>query len=153
MPPLDPGYLISLAFSCLPAVVGVVGLCLLPRFPRAVRGTAVSGLVLLTASSVVHVLVELFAFRLLGVTGLVEVSIAVGYLSTFMIAAGLLFLALAATRRDPVEPTRPQAEPWQGAPAPHPGMPQPHPGYGQPGPAQPGPAQPGSGHSDPRGGA
>ncbi|GAB3721837.1 hypothetical protein [Nocardiopsis nanhaiensis] len=152
MPPLDPGYLISLAFSCLPAVVGVVGLCLLSRFPRAARGMAISGLVLLTASSVVHLLMELFVFRLLWRAGLFEVSTVVGFLSSFMIAAGLLFLALAATRRDPVDPARPQAEPWQGAPAPHPGMPQPHPGYGQPGPAQPGPGQPGPGHTGPHGG-
>ena len=158
MPLLDPGYLTILALSCLPAVVGVVGLCLLSLFPRAARGMAVSGLSLLTASPVVHLLVELVVRELLWQADLGVVIPFVTFLSGFMLAAGLLFLTLAATRRAPVDPDRPQAGSWQGAPAPHPGTHQPHyPGHGppgpHPGPGRPGPGRPGPGHNGPRGGA
>lgn len=136
---LDLQFFLSWASNSAPTLVGLVGLCLLPWFPRNGRGTATAGLVLLTAGPLMDPLLVFglnFPLRTAGLHGLADL---LAYASSFMIAAALLLLGLAATRG-----IRQATEARQGAPGPPP-----------PGAFQPphGPAQPGYPKHGPHGGA
>lgn len=93
----DPHFVLDLIFGFPPVLVGLVGLCLVGRFPRP-RGTAVSGLILITLGP----LADVFLYGALSGTlisaGLLDVVITLNYLGTFLLAAGFLLLAVAATR-------------------------------------------------------
>ena len=93
----DPGFELELAFGLLPALVGVVGLCLVALFPRP-RGTAVTGLVLLTLGP----LSDVFLYRALSPSllsaGSYDTVFLLNYLGRILVVAGLLLLVLAATR-------------------------------------------------------
>ncbi|WP_017586037.1 hypothetical protein [Nocardiopsis ganjiahuensis] len=93
----DPAPVLDLALGCLPALVGLVGLCLVGRLPRP-RGAAVTGLVLLLAAPLTDVLLHTVLGRFLVAAGPADAVFALSHLSVLLLAAGLLFLAVAATR-------------------------------------------------------
>lgn len=113
----DPSFLFDLAFGCLPALVGLVGLCLVGRFPRP-RGVAVAGLILLTIAPLLNVLRHTVLDRLLWEVGLpLESGILVSYLGPGLFAVALLLLAVAATRRPQEASVRPGSPGGRGAPS------------------------------------
>lgn len=151
---------LNLALFGLPVLAGLVGLCLVGRFPRP-RGSAVLGLVLIILGPLMSVLLGPLS-RLLISAGLYDLMFALSYLGSFLTATGLLLLALAATR-GPQETTRghrpPQPPPGHpgnpGRPG-HPGSlgPPGHPGnHGQQGPPgqRGGPGNPAGHHPQQRG--
>lgn len=134
---LEPHIIPVAALNALPLLAGVVGLCLLPWFPRAGRGAAVTGLILLITATLADLS---WAFGLGGVlwsSGLEDLSSLLNYVFSFMYPAALLLLGFAATL---VTRRAPEAQPGPGGPA-HPGPWQ----QGAPGPPPPGgfPPQPG----------
>ncbi len=93
----DPGFVLQLVLDLLPTLVGLVGLCLIALFPRP-RGTAVTGLVLLTLGPLSGVFLYRALSPILASAGSYNALILLSYSGRILIVAGLLLLALAATR-------------------------------------------------------
>ncbi|WP_017582346.1 hypothetical protein [Nocardiopsis valliformis] len=122
---------LDLALIVLPLLVGVVGLCLVGRFPRP-RGTAITGLILIVLGPLSDVFVYGGLSGPLFSAGLYDVVFVLGYVGTALTATGVLLLALAATRgpRETAHESRPP-QPHPGHPGP-PGYPGQHSGRGYP---------------------
>ncbi|WP_152523145.1 hypothetical protein [Nocardiopsis potens] len=127
MPPI-----LMQVFSVAPlTIAAVVGLALIAKVPKAARGMALTGLILMLGAQLVF-LVNMFVLgNLYGTLDeelLVPLTQVVSVLGVLLEGIGFLLLGLAATRRA----KRPAPAPaMAGAPAPQPGGPgpfPPHPG-------------------------